>query len=45
MKKKHFNAPNYLIDGNSGEILKQWDKTPVIEAFAEVGVVCPMHKS
>lgn len=21
------------------------DKTPVIEAFAEVGVVCPMHKS
>ncbi|HHV7595798.1 TPA: peptidase M4 family protein, partial [Legionella pneumophila] len=24
---------------------KHWDKTPVIEAFAEVGVVCPMHKS
>ncbi|HHL3492601.1 TPA: M4 family metallopeptidase [Legionella pneumophila] len=24
---------------------RRWDKTPVIEAFAEVGVVCPMHKS
>lgn len=24
---------------------RKMDKTPVIEAFAEVGVVCPMHKS
>jgi pseudolysin len=24
---------------------RRLDKTPVVEAFAEVGVVCPMHKS
>ncbi|MBL7481599.1 M4 family metallopeptidase [Legionella bononiensis] len=24
---------------------RKFDKTPVIEAFAEVGVVCPMHKA